>query len=107
MTLDCTYSGPFLDYMQHRKQLRRSVLSNVNIFQYNWHHCDDWTDYGAQHDQDSEDFNLISGIPMSVAPITWSFNALTVRQNNNVFQHDTWFVFVRKLTMSPGTVIVE
>ena len=41
ITIDCTATGPFLDYMSHRSQIRGSVLSNLNVFQYNWFHCDD------------------------------------------------------------------
>ena len=107
VTLDCTYAGPFLDYMQHKRQIRRSMLSNANIFAYNWHHCDDWTDYGYMRDQDSDNFDLVSGIPMNTAPLTWSFNGLTIRPLNNSFQHYTWFVFIKKLTIGPGTVLVE
>ena len=39
LTLDCTQSGPFLDYMQHRRQIRGSILRNLNVYQYNWFHC--------------------------------------------------------------------
>jgi len=104
ITLDCTSSGPFFDYMQHRRQLRGSILSNLNVYQYNWFHCDDWCDFGPQYDQDNKG-ELISGIPMSVSPLTWSF--VGVQMRNNAFQHYTWFVFVKKLTMAQGTVLVQ
>lgn len=29
---------PLLDYMSHRRQIRGSVLSTANIYQYNWFH---------------------------------------------------------------------
>ncbi len=106
ITLDCTYNGPFLDYMQHRRQLRGSILSNRDVFQYNWLHCSDYCDFGPRYDQDNKG-ELISGIPMSVAPLTWSFVGTIMRAANNAFFHYTWFVFVKKLTMSPGQVIVQ
>ncbi len=113
ITIDCTSTAanPFLDYMSHRRQLRGSVLSNLNVYQYNWFHCDDWTDFGPRYDQDNKG-ELISGIPMSVAPLTWSFVGVRMRPNvaasdNDRFQHYTWFVFVKKLTMSLGIVTVQ
>ncbi len=104
LTLDSTGAGPYTDYMSHRKQLRGSIIRNVNIYQYNWFHCDDWSDFGPRYDQQNVG-ELISGIPMSVSPLTWSFIGVVLR--NSTFNHYTWFVFVKKLTMSPGTVTVQ
>ena len=108
ITIDCTnYSGnsSFLDYMSHRRQLRGSIIRNANIYQYNWFHCDDFSDFGAKYDQDNNG-ELIAGIPMSVSPLTWSFVGVSFRAALNAFQHYTWFVFVKKLTMAPGVVEV-
>jgi hypothetical protein len=46
INLDCTSTGPFLDYMHHRRMLRGSIVSNLNVYQYNWFHCDDFSDLG-------------------------------------------------------------
>jgi hypothetical protein len=104
LTLDCTNNGPFTDYMSHRRQLRGSILANLNVYQYNWFHCDDWSDFGPRYDQDNKG-ELISGVPMNVAPLTWAFQALTTR--NIILQHYTWFVFIKKLSIAPGQVIVD
>lgn len=106
LTLDCTSTGPFTDYMQHRRMLRGSILNNLNVYQYNWFHCSDYADFGPRYDQDNKG-ELISGIPMSVAPLTWSFIGVNMRALLNTFQHYTWFVFIKKLTMSPGVVLVQ
>ncbi len=106
LTLDCTVTGPFTDYMQHKRQIRGSILKNVNVFQYNWFHCSDYCDFGADYDHHNTG-ELISGIPMTTAPLTWSFIGATMRPLLNNFQHYTWFVFVKKLTMSPGVVLVQ
>ena len=107
ITLDCTYNGPFTDYMQHKRQLKGGVLGHLNVYQQNWFHCDDWTDFGSRYDQDNTG-ELVSGIPMSVAPLTWSFIGLTMNAANiTSYQHYTWFVFIKKLTMTPGTVLVQ
>ena len=69
LTLDCTQSGPFLDYMQHRRRIRGSVLRNLNVYQYNWFHCEDYCEFGDDYDKHNIG-ELISGIPMSIAPLT-------------------------------------
>ena len=89
--------------MQHRRMLRGSMLSNLNTHQYSWHHCSDYANYGPRYDQGE----LISGIPMSVSPLTWSFIDVNIRALLNTFQHYTWFVFIKKLTMSPEVVLVQ
>lgn len=108
INIDCTSDSgsPFLDYMSHKRQLRGSILANSNVYQYNWFHCDDFSDFGPRYDQDNKS-ELISGIPMGVAPLIWSFVGVSLRLNNNDFQHYTWFVFVKKLTMTPGVVLVQ
>lgn len=108
INIDCTsYSGsPLLDYMSHKRQLCGSILANSNVYQYNWFHCDDFSDFGPRYDQDNKS-ELISGIPMSVTPLTWSFVGVSLRQTNNDFQHYTWFIFMKKLTMTPGVVLVQ
>ncbi len=106
LTLDCTFTGAFTDYMYHRSRLRKSILSNINIYQYNWFHSDDWSGFGPEYDQDGRG-DLISGIPMSVQPLTWAFVGTNMRALNNNFMHYTWFVFTKKLTATVGTVIVQ
>lgn len=107
ITIDCTNTvGTFTDYMSHRKMLRRSVLQNLQVYKYNWFHCDDFTDFGAKYDQDNNG-ELISGIPMSVAPLTWSFIGAPMAAINNTFQHYTWAIFVKKLTVMNGQLAVE
>ena len=113
ITIDCTATGPFLDYMSHRRQIRGSVLSNLNVFQQNWLHCDDWCDFGPKYDQENMG-ELMAGIALTVAPLTWSFVGVSLRANGvgaylnaNTFQHYTWFLFLKKLSMSPSTVTVE
>ena len=46
---------------------------------------------------------------MSVAPLTWSFVGTMMNQTagNNSFQHYTWFVFVKKLEITPGAITVS
>ena len=86
--------------MSHRRMLRGSILSNLHV----WFHCDDFADFGARYDQDNKG-ELISGIPMSVAPLTWSF--VGVSMTNRTYQHYTWCIFIKKLTMAPGVVLVQ
>jgi len=107
ININCTSTaanGPFLDYMSHRRQLRGSILMNANIYQQNWFHCDDFSDEGPKYDQKSGS-ELISGIPMNISPLTWSFVGVTMA--NLAFQHYTWCVFTKKLIMQPGQVSVQ
>ena len=60
----------------------------------------------VRYDQDNKG-ELLSGIPMSVSPLTWSFIGIVMRPLLNTFQHDTWFIFVKKLSMSPGQILVQ
>ena len=104
ITLDCTYTGGFLDYMQHKRQIKGSILSNLSVYHYNWFHCDDYCEFDPKYDENN-DGTLISGIPMLTAPITWGFSGLSLR--NGAYQHYTWAVFVKRLVCSPGIVLVE
>lgn len=113
ITIDCTSAGPDLDYMQHKKQLRGSILANNNIYKYNWFHCDDFSAYGSEYDQHGTN-DLIAGVKLGLLPVTWGFVGLAMRPptggpptNNASFQHYTWFVLFRKLNISLGAIIVE
>jgi len=106
ITLDCTSTGPYTDYMQEKSLLRGSVLANRNVFQYNWFHCDDFSQFGAKYDQDNKG-ELLSGIPMSVSPLTWGFTGLQMNTTGPAYQHYTWAVFLKRLTMTAGTVTVN
>ena len=97
ITLDCTYTGGFLDYLQHRRQLRGSILSNLDVFHYNWAHADDYCQFSSEYDQQNSG-SLISGLPMNIAPITWAFVGLSMRAI--AFQHYTWAVFVKQMKRS-------
>src|SRR3954452_11285732 len=65
ITIDCTTNGPFFDYMSHRRQLRGSILSNLNVYQYNWFHCDDWCDFGPKYDQDNKGELMLDFLSLS------------------------------------------
>lgn len=106
INLNCDPSAnpPLLDYMSHRRQLRGTVLQNSNIYQYNWFHCDDFCDFDIDYTQNAES-ELLAGIPMTTAPLTWSFIGVTMA--DRVYFHYTWCVFLKKLTMTPGTVTVQ
>ena len=95
---------PLLDYMSHRRQLAKSVLSNANIYQYNWFHCDDFCDFPVDFTNNSNS-ELIAGIPMNNTQLTWTFVGYAMV--NMVLMHYTWCVFSKKLTISPGILMVQ
>lgn len=94
----------YTDYMSQRRMLRGSVLENRNVYQFNWFHCDDFTEFGAAADQEGRS-ELIAGIPMGTMPLTWSFvgNAM----QSSTFFHYTYVVLSKKLTMTGSILTVE
>jgi hypothetical protein len=107
ITMDCTSAGGvFTDYMQMKRQLKGSVLNSLSAYQYNWHFCDDFSEFGADYDQNNNG-ELISGIPMGPLPLTWTFVGVSMAAVNNNFQHYDWAVFTKKLTMTPQLVTVQ
>lgn len=112
ITIDCTSSGPYLDYMVTRNSLRKTILKNQNIFAYNWHHIDDFCNFEIDYNQ-SGSSELLAGVPLTSAPITWAFVGTVMRNpgvalsDNQTFQHYTYGVFTKKLNMTPGVVTVE
>jgi hypothetical protein len=105
LTLDCTSTGPYLDYLQNRKYLEGSIISNQNVYAYNWHHTDDYCQFGSDYDQNNTG-NLIAGVPLGLSPLTWAFYGQTMRAN--AFQHYTWAIFSKKMIIEPtGQIIVE
>jgi len=102
ITIDCqSSSGLYTDYMQQKRMLKGSVLTSRNIYQYNWFHCDDFTEMPAVANQ-SDMNNVISGIPLGPMPIQWTF--VGVSMANATFQHYTYAVFSKKLMVSPTMV---
>jgi len=101
LTLDCDTT--FTDYLSNRRMLLGSVLANINTFQYNWHHCDDFTHVPATYSQDSGS-EFIAGIPMQ-SSLTWAFVGEKTRMM--ALNHYSWFVFSKKMTILPGQVIVD
>lgn len=109
ITIYCTnpaasVGSSLLDYMSHKKQLRGSILQNANVYQYSWFHCDDFADFGPNYDKDNSG-ELVAGIPLSVAPLTWAF--VGINMTSLTFQHYTWAVFIKRLIMTPSTVTVD
>lgn len=106
LTLDCTgydtitqSGGVFTDYMYMKRQLKGSMLESLNVYQYNWVWCSDYCDYGGNADQNPSN-EVISGIPLTGAPITWTFYGSRMTAPAVVYQHYTWVVFYRKLNLN-------
>lgn len=106
LTLNCASANGagYTDYLQNRRHLRKSVLQNLNIYQYNWFHCDDFCDFGPTYDQHNSG-ELISGVPLGALPLTWTF--LGQQMTNANYQHYTYAVFSKKLSIGPGMITVE
>lgn len=100
LTLDCTYSGGvFTDYMYMKRQLIGSSIESLNAFQFNWVHVSDY----VMADTDGD--NVIGGIPLTSAPITWTFYGSRMTSAN--YQHYTFAVFYRKLVLNGNGAVVQ
>lgn len=109
LTLDTTgASGVFTDYMYMKRQLKGSMLENLNVYQYNWVWCSDYCDFGAEADQNNSN-QIISGVPLTQAPLTWTFYGAVMSQPvaNTPYQHYTWAVFYRKLNLNGNGALVN
>lgn len=104
INLDCTSAGPYFDYMQHKSQLKKSVLSNMDVYKYNWYHCDDFTGTEGEYTFDGNSC-LISGVPLGNVSTTWTFTGASMR--NSTFQHHTYVVLSRKLTIKGNSIDVS
>ncbi len=96
-------TGVYTDYLINKDQLKKSVIQNRDIYHYNWFHSDNFSNYGADYDQENHN-NLLSGVPMAGIPMTWTFNGATMVPGN--YQHYTFVVFLRKVYLSPAVISI-
>ncbi len=102
LTLDCTYAGNiFSDYLYMKKKLKKSMVENLNVYQYNWVWCSDYSEVDS-YEKEHESNSLISGIPLTNSPLTWTFNGLVM--TNATYQHYTWAVFYKKIALNGNGV---
>ena len=93
--------GGLLDYMQHKRQFRKSILMNRDIMLF-----------GNEYDQSGKT-DLLAGVPLiNGTTLTWGFVGvslcpLVLATLNNTFQHYTYFVLTKKLSLLRAQVIVE
>jgi hypothetical protein len=109
ITVDCQASGFFTDYLSMRRYLRGSVIQNLSQYQFNWHWCDDYSEFGASADQEGRP-ELIAGVPLGAMPLTWTFAGSLMNNRSgsaNAYQHYSFAVFQKKLTSMPNLVKAE
>jgi hypothetical protein len=105
LNIDCQAADNlFQDYMIQRRNLKGSVMQNMNVFQYSWFHEDDFSGVGPQYTQ-SNNNELVSGIPLSGTPVTWQFFGVTM--TNAAYNHYTYITFTKELSISPMIVEVS
>jgi hypothetical protein len=107
LSLTCTgNSGDlYTDYMQQKNAIRGSVLESYNVFAYTWAHVDDFCNFGPKYDQNNSRCDLIAGKPLDALPVTWTF--VGNQMVSGTYQHYTWMIFTKKLTMSPQGITVQ
>lgn len=104
ITIDCTVDGFFTDYMQQKNSLVGSILENRNVYQYNWHHMDDWSDFTPDYVQ-SGNSELLSGVALGGVPITWTFVGSKMTPAN--YNHYSYGIFTKKLLITPNNILVN
>ena len=97
--------------MSMRRKLKGSIISTLNIYQYNWFWEDSWSGTDGQYDFDGNS-DLITGMPLGPSPVTWSFVGATFRDavanaQTNTFQHYFWMTFLKQLTITANQILVE
>ena len=107
LNIDTTAAtGTFLDYLLQKRNLKGSVLQNYNSYGYNWYWEDDFSGVGSKYTQDNNN-ELVSGIPLSGIPVTWTFQGVTMAATNNSYVHYTYVTFTKELTITPQLVEVH
>lgn len=109
ISIDAT-SPAFTDYMMQKTSLRGSLLENLSLFQYSWHHLDDFSGLSADYVHGNKD-DLVSGRALGPVPVTWTFNGINMRATaaaeGNSFQHYTFGVFMKQLKIMRGQIEVS
>jgi hypothetical protein len=101
ITIDCTSGGFNLDYMNIKDSLKDSVIQNMSVFKYNWHHLDDFSNYSTEYIQNGET-SLISGLALENIPVTWTFVGQNINNSANpsYYNHYTYGIFTKRLTVN-------
>ncbi|HVT62352.1 MAG TPA: hypothetical protein VHD33_02545, partial [Legionellaceae bacterium] len=92
------------DYMNMKNSLKGSVLQNMNVFKYNWHHLDDFSDFKNEYIFENGS-HFIAGIALGPTPITWTFVGNNMVNAN--YNHYTWGIFTKRLTINQTGPIID
>lgn len=96
--VDCTHLD---DYSLVKDKIEGSVLQEADIYQYNWFHLEDFT---GIYEIDPEDKNnIIVGLPLETEQ-KWDFYSRTA---NAQYNHYTYAIVERNLSISPAGVVVS
>ena len=89
------------DYQHVKKQLKGSCILNNKMHAINWHHCDDFQ--GSQSISDGVlPPNYLGGLDLSTDR-KWDFVGTMI---NAAYNHYTFVVCTRKLTITPNAITI-
>lgn len=94
-------STDLTDYMINRRLLRGSAIQSSNVYQYNWFHCDDFTELPGPVDRQNPmpAENLVAGLSLEVDK-KWEFMPTMANAGIN-YNHYTYFIVQRTLNINP------
>lgn len=88
------------DYNYLQDYLKDSVLQTPNIYQYNWFHCDNWTNLPAVESDKLDNYD--TGVDLEIER-KWDIYLTTA---NAVFNHNTFAIVQRMLSISPSGIVL-
>ena len=93
------------DYMLNRRVIQGGVLQNSNVYQYNWFHCDDFTELPGPVDRQNPmpSENLVCGLSLEVQK-KWEFIPTMANLGTN-YNQCTYFITQRTLHIIPKSTV--
>jgi len=103
--VDC--KNHYDDYMVNKRFIQSSAMLNRNVYQYNWFHCDDFTELPNPGDNPlpvpAE--NCEAGVPITKeTPLIWR---TAMKTANSALSHYYWIVGQKLLTITPSQVTCD
>src|SRR6185437_5016346 len=103
--------GVYDDWKAHQRLCKDTAIQSRDIYQYNWFHCDDFSDLSESRVQELKvpKENLVSGIPIQGAHGTervWTISSGSGLSNAEQWNYYSFIVTYKTMTITPSAIIV-
>lgn len=107
LTLNCQGTGqnPYSDYLYNKDHFRGTKVLNRDVYQQNWVHIEDFSNFGAKYDLSGES-ELIAGLPLGPNQLSYVFNGQQMA-GTTAFMHYAFMIVTRLMRMHGGQVSVQ